>query len=403
VLDDPNRWVRAGTSLLVTATVCGWSALSALRTPMDTFDDVGSVPQPDAVVLPVLVMVTVAAVLRRRVPAALVFAAAVGWLTCSMWPALPVAGYTIGTRLRRRGPRVAAGAGLTAVVAAPVFLGLASFNGVAVAFAGAAAAGAALVWLPLLLGAGHVARTELAGQLARQLAEREAERRRTAEAAQRRERQVRDDRAQEQERARIAREMHDIVAHRVSLMVLHAGALEVATTDQDAVPTLGLIRETGRDALTELRHVLGVLRTGQGGLELAPQPTVADLDRLVAEFRAAGLRVTSDGSLGQVPATVGRAAYRVVQEALTNVVKHAGSAPTAVTLGGDGDAWEVTVHNEPAKHPVGAPPPGGHGLVGLRERVHLLEGHLETGGTAAGGFQVRARFFKHGTEARAHG
>lgn len=381
-LDDPGRWLRAGTSLLVVATVSGWSALSALRTPMDTFDDVGSVPQPDSVVLPVLALVIVATALRHRVPAAVVLGAAVGWLTCTMWPALPVAGYTIGTRLRSRDRRIAAGVGVTMVVAVPVFLGLASFTGPAVALAGAAAASAALVWVPLLLGAGHAVRTEL------------TEQRRTAEAVVIRERQLRNDRAEEQERARIAREMHDVVAHRVSLMVLHAGALEVATTDQDAVLTLGLIRETGRDALIELRQVLGVLRTGETGRDLAPQPTLADLDRLVAEFRAAGLPVVRRDADGfdDVPLTVARAAYRVVQEALTNVVKHAGSAPAAVTLRRDADAWEVTIDNQPAARPVAAPPLGGYGLVGLRERVHLLNGQLDAGPTAEGGYHVRARF-----------
>jgi signal transduction histidine kinase len=93
-----------------------------------------------------------------------------------------------------------------------------------------------------------------------------------------------------------------------------------------------------------------------------------------------------------VPVTVGRAVYRVVQEALTNVVKHAGSAPTAVTLDDDRDAWQVTVGNAPAAGTVDPPPPGGHGLVGLRERVHLLNGHLEAGRTADGGYLVRARF-----------
>lgn len=197
------------------------------------------------------------------------------------------------------------------------------------------------------------------------------------------------------ERARIARELHDIVAHRVSLMVLHAGALELAATDERTSETAGLIRHTGREALSELRQVLGILRGPATGTE--PQPTLADLGRLIDRTRSTGVPIefVTEGDPVPVPSTVERTAYRVVQECLTNVVKHAGTPRTRVILrylDRDG-GLDVTVSNGP---PTGQPaasqhlPQGGLGLIGLRERVQLLDGSFEAVQTTGGGFAVKA-------------
>jgi signal transduction histidine kinase len=190
--------------------------------------------------------------------------------------------------------------------------------------------------------------------------------------------------------------VHDVVAHRVGLMVLHAGALEVSLADPDAARQAGLVRQTGREALEELRQVLGVLRDGDGsGPSLDPQPTLADLDRVVEQSRDARLEVSVaiQGERRRLPATVERTAYRLVQEALTNVHKHAPGAAAEVCLRYGPEWLEVTVRNaRPAHRPETglALAGGGYGLLGLRERVTLLGGTFHAGPRLDGGFEVRA-------------
>lgn len=209
-----------------------------------------------------------------------------------------------------------------------------------------------------------------------------------------REQEARGDRARAQERARIAREMHDVVAHRVSLMVLHAGALEVNAPDDATATAAALIRTTGRDALEELRAALGVLRSGETGP--APLPTLGDLDALLEQSRAAGITLarTDEGPPRPYPATVERTAYRVVQEALTNVHKHAADASASVLVRHLPGALEVAVRNEAGSAPWSLPgsalPGSGAGLAGLRERVGLLGGTFEAGRRLDGGFAVSA-------------
>ena len=198
-----------------------------------------------------------------------------------------------------------------------------------------------------------------------------------------------------QERTRIAREMHDVVSHRVSLMVVHAGALEAgAAGDNDvAVQTGQLIGQMGRQALNELRQVLGVLRMGDGEAALAGQPTLNDVTTLVGESRAAGMRITLDtvGDPSTVESTVQGALYRLVQEGLTNAHKHSGDAPVRVEVRRLPDAVRVIVENEaPARPATSQLPSGGHGLVGLGERVRVLGGTFEAGARPDGGFRITA-------------
>jgi signal transduction histidine kinase len=213
---------------------------------------------------------------------------------------------------------------------------------------------------------------------------------------------LRADQARLAERTRIAQEMHDVLAHRISLIGLHAGGLEV---QPDAGPDVversaALIRQTARAALDDLRGVLGVLRADEfaEGVDLAPQPQLRDVPRLVESSRAAGVAVTlldrlPDGAAPRVPELTGRTVYRVIQEALTNVHKHARDAATTVILSGaPGQGLAVEVVNV---RPVAADsllPGAGVGLVGLRERVELSGGTLEAGATPEGGWRVRAWF-----------
>jgi signal transduction histidine kinase len=204
-----------------------------------------------------------------------------------------------------------------------------------------------------------------------------------------------------EERTRIARELHDVVAHRVSLMTVQAGAARaVAAEDPEgALKAMGAVEEAGRQALDELRHLLGVLRPESDLDGLGPQPGLADLPRLVEQVRGAGLDVSlaTDGVSAELPARVDLFAYRIVQEALTNVLKHAGpGAHTEVRLGTDrnGIVIEVldgghsaTVMPEPEVAQSGA---RGHGIVGMRERALLLGGTLDAQPRPGGGFRVVA-------------
>ena len=209
-------------------------------------------------------------------------------------------------------------------------------------------------------------------------------------------RAVEADRALAEERARIARELHDVVAHAVSLMVVQAeaGPVVVGREPARAVAAFDAISATGKEALTELRRLLGVLRTDPAG-PLAPQPGLAGLPELVSRCPEAGLPVALevDGLPRPLPPGVDLSAYRIVQEALTNTLKHAGSARATVRVRYDDEAVEVQVRDErlgpPARSSVAASG-GGNGLVGMRERVHLLGGSL-TAGPVEGGWCVVAR------------
>ncbi|MEU1850567.1 histidine kinase [Streptomyces sp. NPDC019990] len=206
---------------------------------------------------------------------------------------------------------------------------------------------------------------------------------------------LRAEQAQRLAREAIAREMHDVLAHRLTLLSVHAGALEFRP---DAPPAetaraAGVIRESAHDALQDLREIIGVLRAGEPDDTGRPQPTLAALDTLVAECREAGMKVmlhqVTDPAA--VPASVGRTAYRIAQEGLTNVRKHAPGAEVTVSVtGAPGDGLTVCVRNPPPEGEVPPVPGSGQGLIGLTERATLAGGRLEHGHTHEGGFEVRA-------------
>jgi signal transduction histidine kinase len=201
-------------------------------------------------------------------------------------------------------------------------------------------------------------------------------------------------RVAEAERNRIARELHDVVAHNVSVIAVQAGAARIASQEHPARAneTLGLIERTARSTLAELRTLLGILRRADGERpSRGPQPTLAHLDALVAHARDAGLRieVRIDGSLEGLPATVDLSAYRIVQEALTNVIKHAPGASVHLLVRRNERTIDLVVVDD---GPGAAPDPsGGQGLIGMHERAALVGGHLTAGAALGGGFRVRAQ------------
>jgi signal transduction histidine kinase len=196
------------------------------------------------------------------------------------------------------------------------------------------------------------------------------------------------------ERTRIARELHDVVSHDVSLMVLQASVERRANPDDPSAETLATIESTGREALVELRRMLGVLRREDEVAPLAPQPGLGEVASLVEQAQDAGLPVTLDLATDRdaLPAGLGIATYRIVQEALTNSAKHAPGAPVHVRVCVVDDQLDIEVTNDSGASDADmALPSGGRGLVGMRERVALFGGTLDARKQAAGGFRVHAR------------
>lgn len=195
------------------------------------------------------------------------------------------------------------------------------------------------------------------------------------------------------ERARIARELHDVVAHAISVIVLQArGGRRLLDTEPDETrDALDTIEHTGEQALVEMRRLVGLLREGDDELALAPQPTLSELDHLVDQVRAAGLpvEVCIEGEPVELPPGVDLSAYRVVQEALTNALKHAGPASARVHLRYAAEDLEVDVSDD--GRGIGNGEAGGYGLAGIRERVSVVGGEFEAGRQTNGGFAVRAR------------
>ncbi len=209
-----------------------------------------------------------------------------------------------------------------------------------------------------------------------------------------RERAAAAQRAADEERTRIARELHDVVAHRVSMITVQAGAAQtVAGSDPErAVRAMAAVEEEAREALRELRQVLGVLRGDDQPEGLAPMHGLAEIPELVEEMRRAGVdaSLSNDRDPGDLPAGVDLASYRIVQEALTNVLKHAGPDPEAeVRLSTDNQMLIIEVTDRGAG--VSTLAGSGQGLVGMRERVALLGGNFDAGPRLGGGFRIIAR------------
>ena len=225
--------------------------------------------------------------------------------------------------------------------------------------------------------------------------------RKSVEADEAKERAVRAEREREEraraavpeERARIARELHDVVGHSVSVMTVQAsGVRRLLRPDQNRErEALLIVERTGREALAEMRRMVGVLRRPEEGPALAPQPSLDHLDRLVDQAREAGLPVELrvEGVAIQLPAGVDLTAYRLVQEGLTNALKHAQATRAEVLVNYGDSQLEVTVRDD--GRGVGNGDGGGHGLVGMRERVSVYGGELDAGPQPGGGYRLRAR------------
>ena len=294
-------------------------------------------------------------------------------------PDLPVAGvliyglclYAVTVRCR---PRIVAGAAALTLVGA-AFIDLSSIPQAIF-----------LTVVPILLGVVVGVRRSGARQLAEQ------ERRHSGE------------RALLEERQRIARELHDVVAHHMSVIAIQAEAAPYKTADPppELVESFGEIRASALAGLTELRRVLGVLRTG--GQDTTPQPGLADLEALLDSARSGGLSVTAtvSGNPGPLPDGVDLSAYRIVQEALSNAMRHAPGSQVRLHLTYRPDALDLEIRNDAALRAVpvlvaggeraaeGGAGGGGHGLVGMRERATMLGGSLDAGPAEDGGFRVTA-------------
>ncbi|GAB3563146.1 histidine kinase [Amycolatopsis endophytica] len=236
--------------------------------------------------------------------------------------------------------------------------------------------GVLVAGMPIAIGLLIGARAQLSQKLGELAASRDRERKLTADAV------------RAEERARLAREMHDGVSHDITLIAMQAGVLS-AQESPSARQTAEVIRQLSTRTLEELRSLVGVLRSGLE--DDGPQPGIGELGKLVHDC-AVPVRLTMDDVPHEVPPKVSAAAYRTVQEALTNVRKHAPGATATVQVRGDGQALSVEVENECPRDEAPVLPSGGYGLTGLAERARLLGGSLETCPTEGGGFRVRARY-----------
>jgi signal transduction histidine kinase len=325
-------------------------------------------------------------VLRRRAPLPMWLATWAGTaLLCLLahnllrglaWTfVLFAAAYSLGAHASFR--RAVAGM----VLAAPIVAVISHRGELALAFSAGEQGGTAAAGLAFL----QLLAFWLAGVLVR------ARRRAVALAARSAELQRQAGQAAAAERARIARELHDIVAHHLSVIVLQAAGAQAS--GKPAGPALAKIENSARQALQETSRLLNVLRDPDEEAGLAPQPGTGELDALAASVRAAGLPVNLviDGDHAALPAVAGVSVYRIVQEALTNVLKHAGPARAEVTIGCDQDSVTIEVTDDGTGPHGNGPAGGGHGLAGMRERAAVFGGELAAGPRPGGGFTVRAR------------
>ncbi|XVQ07867.1 histidine kinase [Spirillospora sp. CA-255316] len=350
---------------------------------------------------------------RRRWPVRMALAlTVVGFLSASAWGAMAMALFTVAVHSSWRATAALTALNVTLVTAIFIQVNEMSrrerLESIVV----------------FLLGYAILVITGLLVRSRRQLIESLRERARQAEEGQR----LRVEEARHLERERIAREMHDVLAHRISLLAVHAGALEFhADAPADQREAAGIIRRGAYEAMEDLREVIGMLRTSPDGAAAGPgagergaavpgtaggdgegerpQPTLTDLPALIEESQRAGAHVTFDDRVpdpGAVPSRIGRHAYRIVQEALTNARKHAPGAHVRVTVESTGPGGTLSIEVANPLPPGPAPVPGlpgagaglpgaGAGLLGLRERVDMLGGTLDHGRTSNGRFRLRAR------------
>jgi signal transduction histidine kinase len=239
--------------------------------------------------------------------------------------------------------------------------------------------GVIVAGMPIAIGLLIGTRIELSRRLADLAASRDREQRLHAQAV------------RAEERARLAREMHDLVSHDITLIAMQAGALSVQARTPDTQQTADTIRTLSKHTLEELRALVGVLRSGSE--DDGPQPGIGELGQLVQRAKVP-VQLTVEQVPDELPPQVSAAAYRTVQECLTNVHKHAPGAGTTVRVAGECDGLRIVVRNACPHPEPGTPllPSGGHGLTGLAERARLLGGTFETASTDDGGFEVRARY-----------
>ena len=338
----------------------------------------GGMTASAAAVLSATLLSTLPLLVRRRWPVqvlAITLVVGVAIPTAAVfWPPALVAVYTIASR---RPWRVAVLSAVVATIALYLHRVIWGYNlplfGV---IAGIALSGAALA-----LGLYQATRLAYFEQLRERAARLE------------RERELLDEQAAAQERLRIARELHDVVAHNVSLMVIQAHALG-ATVEDPAATRQGAetIAELGRDAMSEMHRTLELMRADTAEEDRSPQPALGDLGPLLKRAHAAGVNVdlSVTGAPRPLPAGVELSAYRIVQEALTNVIKHSGSDRASVELRYRDSALELEILDNGGGAGPLAISPSGHGLVGMRERVALFGGNLDTGPAGERGYRVLA-------------
>jgi signal transduction histidine kinase len=387
-----RRWLNQTTLDIAMATVLGIQALFATLVPRlwGFGRPVGFAPI-DLVGVALALLETVPLASRRTAPMAVlattglatVAASALGFDSAIGGLAVLIALYSVAAHTDRRSSLIALG--ITAVAL-----------GIAVVFSASRGAGSDVYFGNLLL----YGSAWLVGDNRR--VQRAYTRELEARAARlEHDREIEATRAVTEERGRIARELHDVVTHSVTVMTVQASAARrvVRTSPDDADTALAAIESTGRDALAEMRRLLGVLRTDDADADLRPQPGLDRIDELVTQLNAAGLPVDLQiyGDRRPLPSGVDLAAYRIVQEALTNSLKHAGLARATVRLRYDADALDVRVADDgrgAAAALLGSDRVGaesGHGLIGMRERVNLYGGEFEAAPRPEGGYAVHAR------------
>ena len=320
------------------------------------------------------ISVTVAALaLRLRQPLVALFAVAAAVIAAPavlllLGPAL-VALYTVAITLGRRDTAIAAVGVVAAFVLQRLAWGLTGDNSLPTVLIGTVASAG----LGLYAGVRH-----------------ESARDRTV--FEQRQEALEAERTVAEERVRIARELHDVVAHTLSLIIVQSEVLRTNLADQPSRASAGAIAELGRDAMAELHRTLELLRGGNELAERAPRPVLSDLQQLTDQSRGSGLDVELgiEGAVRPLPASFELCAYRIIQEALTNVRRHAGPAHATVLVRFGAGALEVSIDDDGAGATASAPPPAGHGLRGMRERAAMLGGAVSAGQRAEGGYRVSA-------------